>query len=418
MLIIVLTLLSSINAANTLGKIISSVAETFQQSVRVSANHPNAPVLSHLPHYSKSIHNVWDAHSVPSLIVNHKILPFLSFKEAIIGKVTDEREIIKYFSSKAYKDPKLQKETYKDIINYIVRDLGNQEISDQTRINNLEIFFNSAKDEKNFLLNRNDIDNIFANGKLDLLKYLVGKENIYQFKDFRFLPEALAARNGHIEMVKWLMERNPSLVNYGKMIVSSINQDQRPTFTAVLDLVAKEKPKMRMDIYTEALASSFYHRRKGYVDYVLQKATESFKNPNELSKWSENFLKMYSQKKNQPTVSTIDYFFSQKVWNPRTVSSILFAMSKATDTVVERIGRELLNPRFKFRDSKGSDPLQKAIELATLKNKETYGRVKQVLESIQRKRPAVIGEQVPLSKRPRLGEPVYLDGFGFFHPVL
>jgi hypothetical protein len=219
-------------------------------------------------------------------------------------------------------------------------------------------------------------------------------------------------------MVKWILQKNPSFYLYKKLINEAISQDQKETVQVILEMVAEEKTKMQMDVYADALGSSFFSRRRDYADFIMKKASESFKDSKSLSQWSEIFIKMYSKKNMLATVSTLEYFFSQKVWNPRTVGSILFAMSKASDNVIERIGMELLNPRFKFRESANGDPIEKAIEMAALRNQATYGRVKQVLENIQRKRSVDVREQAPLAKRPRLQEPVYLDGFGLgFHPV-
>ena len=106
-----------------------------------------------------------------------------------------------------------------------------------------------------------------------------------------------------------------------------------------------------MNIYSEALGYSLFHKRRDYVDYVLKKVSDTLKDSKSSSQWSEKFLKAYSQK--QPTVSGLDYFFSHKAWNPNKVSIILSAMVKAPDDVVERIGMELLNPRLRFDDSLG-----------------------------------------------------------------
>ena len=55
-----------------------------------------------------------------------------------------------------------------------------------------------------------------------------------------------------------------------------------------------------MDVFNEALAISFLHSRGDSVNLVLKMASESFKD-HDLSRWSENFLKMYSK----------------KIWNPK-----------------------------------------------------------------------------------------------------
>ena len=47
---------------------------------------------------------------------------------------------------------------------------------------------------------------------------------------------------------------------------------------------------------------------------------------------------------------------------------------------------EIINPRFHFRDSQGKDPLETAIEMASSKNLATYGKAKEVLQTIQKKR--------------------------------
>ena len=233
MLIIVPTFLSCINAVDPLGKMIGSVAETFYQTVRVSGNHPNAPVIASIP-------DITDISHPKNLLFNHRNHPLLNFREAIHGNSMKESKIIKYFASKYYNDPKLQQETYQDIINYITRDLGQKEISDFQRILNLELFFNNAKETKTVNLDLYDMHQIFEYGKLDLLKYFVGKEIFHQFKDFRYLPYTLAAQNGHIQMVKWILEKNPSSESYKRMIGTSIHQNQKPTFTAILEMLTKK----------------------------------------------------------------------------------------------------------------------------------------------------------------------------------
>jgi hypothetical protein len=403
MLIIVLAFLSCINAANTFGKIINSVAETLQQSVRVSPNHPNAL-------YGASIPEVRGVNPSTVQAISHKNLPFLTFREAIHGNSMKESKIIKYFASKHYNDPKLKQETYQDIINYITRDLEKNEISDFHRIFNLELFFNNAKNAKKVSLSSNDMNHIFEYGKLDLLKYLVGKENFHQFKDFRFLPYTLAAKNGHNELVKWILQKHPSSDAYMRMIGTSNIHNQKETFKVVADLVAKQNTQKRVSLFSQALEAALFNKRRDYVDYILKKVSDTLKDSKSSSQWSEKFLKAYSQKR--PTVSGLDYFFSHKAWNPSKISIILSAMAKANDDVVERIGMELLNPRLRFDDSIGYDPLQKAIETVNFENPATTRRVKEILQNIKRKRSVDSTDNGSAAKRPRVENPIHLDRFG------
>ena len=155
------------------------------------------------------------------------------------------------------------------------------------------------------------------------------------------------------------------------------------------------------------------------MDYVLFKVSKNFPDTYSPRWFGEKFIKMYARKIWNPAVENLDYFFSQKVWNPRTVSSILVAMTKAPDNVVERIGMELLNPRLIFNDSWGLEPLEKALQLASTKNPAAYGRVLNVLQNIQRKKwRDDIDQPLDFKKPPRFDDPVFLEGFGAaFHPV-
>ena len=219
------------------------------------------------------------------------------------------------------------------------------------------------------------------------MKYLVEHQNSFeQFKSITYLPFSLAAGNGHLEMVKWILKDSPSLIIYKFSIIGSIIQDQKQILETIVETASKQNRKFHMDVLNEALGYSFFHNRGDYVSYILKKVSDSFEDSTTLSQWGERFIKMYARKRWNPTVSTLDFFFSQKVWKPRTVRSLLTAMSKAADNVMERIGMELLNPRLKFRDTKGSDPLEKAIEIASQNNDYQSGKLIQVLQDIQRKR--------------------------------
>ena len=219
-------------------------------------------------------------------------------------------------------------------------------------------------------------------------------------------------------MVKWLLEVNPSLPNYECFIMESIQYDQKRIFATILKTAVSEFLNYYVDILNLALAYSFFHDRLNYGHYVLSKVAEIFQNTDTLSSFSEQFIRMYSSPHWNPTVKILDYFFSQKIWNPRTVRCILFAMEKAPDNVAERIGMELLNPRLKFDDSLGHDPLEKGIEMASSKNPATYGRVLHFLKNIPRKKSKDSTYQLLPFKKPRISEPVFLEGFGAaFHPV-
>ena len=146
----------------------------------------------------------------------------------------------------------------------------------------------------------------------------------------------------------------------------------------------------------------------------MKKVSESFTEANSLSQWSEGFLKMYSKPIWKPTVENLDYFFSQQVWNPRTVRSLVLAMSKAADAVLERIGMELLNPRFHFLDSIGYDPLQRAIEIINPMYEGLFGKAKKILQKI--KMSEQLSDHGSAPKRLKLGDEVEIFGMPF-HPV-
>ena len=76
--------------------------------------------------------------------------------------------------------------------------------------------------------------------------------------DINFFDFSQAARNGRIELVKWMIQRYPSLNTYTMSIAAAIDQDQKQTLEVILEMLAKEQPKMRMDVYTESLGSSFF----------------------------------------------------------------------------------------------------------------------------------------------------------------
>jgi hypothetical protein len=153
MLIIPIAFIACINAVDIDHDTLRSVAHSLLKLGRMSGNQqlPANLANSKNPTY-KSLKKVWSSNSIPNLVVNHKILPFLNFREAINAKVMDEQEIIKYFASKDYTDAKRRDQTYQDIINYSLRDLGNQEISEQTKINNLKFFLDMPKMQGNFTL--------------------------------------------------------------------------------------------------------------------------------------------------------------------------------------------------------------------------------------------------------------------------
>ena len=216
-------------------------------------------------------------------------------------------------------------------------------------------------------------------------------------------------------MVKWIVQKHPSSDLFMRMMGTSIYQNQKETFKVVADLLSKQKTQMRISLFSQALETALLNKRRDYVDYILKKVSDTLKDSKSSSQWSEKFLKAYSQK--QPTVSGLDYFFSHKAWNPSKISTIISAMAKANDDVVERIGMELLNPRLRFDDSIGSDPLQKAIETINFENPATKRRVKEILQNMKRKRSVDSTDNGSAAKRPRVENPVHLDGFGSFHEL-
>ena len=90
------------------------------------------------------------------------------YKFGKLRKAIDPRTLIKYFVSKAYNNAKLQDQIYQEIMDYIFRDQGDQEISDVIRINNLELFLNNLQPSKlGLMLPIAIIRKIFQFGKLN-----------------------------------------------------------------------------------------------------------------------------------------------------------------------------------------------------------------------------------------------------------
>ena len=91
-------------------------------------------------------------------------------------------------------------------------------------------------------------------------------------------------------------------------------------------------------------------------------------------------------------------------------------MLTASDNVIQRIGMELLNPRLKFRDTQGSDPLEKAIEMASSKNQATYVRVLNILQNVQRIRSTYLRDQETVHGAHALENlsSLYSKKFGFY----
>ncbi len=85
MLIIPIAFIACISAVDIDPEAVRSAAHSLLKLGRMSGNQQLSSNLAKHPTY-KSLKEVWSSNSIPNLVVSHKIMPFLTFREAINAK--------------------------------------------------------------------------------------------------------------------------------------------------------------------------------------------------------------------------------------------------------------------------------------------------------------------------------------------
>lgn len=325
------TLLICITAANALPKFLKHTGKTVEQSGKAIGGIPliTGKQLAAEIKLNKQ--------SVPSF--------FLNFENALKLKgrllYLTEKQIIQMYSNV---EPK-------EVIKYIFRDMQDKNILDETRLANLDAFLIETKGPKKLENIKAAMSMLIEHGRLDLLeKVLHNHKSLSGSLKIELEDIYNAAKRDHVEMVQWILESDESLPflitesmlperiprfdYFNAAFGGSVDGKNLNLFKILVDKYSKNLPS---NLKAKILRDLLNKNLKSFLDYYFTKITVEY----------FGFLEWYFNT-GSPSLEILDYLLCRPEWNHIDISQILHIMSLTDYAVLDRLGREFLNPDIVF----------------------------------------------------------------------
>jgi hypothetical protein len=326
---------------------------------------------------------------IPQDIITDHVLPYLEPHESINAKSWlrySTEKIIKLF---AESQPE-------KVAQYILRDLDNPQISDEKRLQELDTFFST---NKNFSF-RNEISILIANGKVDLLKNILHKYPPVSGTRLQFTADECleAAKNGHVQMVEFILDWSDSSSDLTAAAVEgSLQKNQFQVFKMIVD---------RETFILPILQYAISRDNKTFVQYCIHKINAGLKRRTVVGDWyglslqstvpqdwySQAIFNMLLVYDSDSSPEMLKFLLIQPNWKPQIDDVLLMIDLAKNSPALEIIQEEFFfkNPHLTITDeygnprTRGTDALDAAI-LQSRKSPE-YQQVFKILKSWRSKR--------------------------------